>query len=186
MARGPRLEPIEEPPSLMMRFAYWMSRRQLGAVMSPLKVGYARAPRIGQVGYSIVRTMDKLSLDRELVLLVATQSSLINGCAFCADLHHAQAVREKIGLEKFRELEKFADSPRFSEKERAALAYTEEVTRTRDASDATFEALRAHFDDTEIFELTWLNAVGNYFNLMAVPLGLESDGLLELALERAS
>ena len=72
------------------------------------------------------------------------------------------------------------------EKERAALAYTEEVTRTRDASDATFEALRAHFDDTEIFELTWLNAVGNYFNLMAVPLGLESDGLLELALERAS
>ena len=180
-----RLEPIEKPKGLLMRLAYWMSRRQLGAVISPLKVGYARAPRIGRVGYGIVRTMDKLSLDRELVLLVTTQSSLINGCTFCADLHHAQAVQEKIGLEKFRALEKFRESPLFSEKEKAALAYTEEVTKTRDASDATFEALRPHFDDAQIFELTWLNAVGNYFNLMAVPLGLGSDGLTEIALAQA-
>ncbi|MGH0029143.1 MAG: carboxymuconolactone decarboxylase family protein [Myxococcota bacterium] len=181
-----RLEPIERPKGLFMRLAYWMSRRQLGAVISPLKVGYARAPRIGRVGWAIARTLDKLSLDRELVLLVTTQSSLINGCTFCADLHHAQAVQERIGLDKFRDLEKFRDSPRFSPSERAALAYTEEVTRTRDTSDATFAALREHFDDTQIFELTWLNAVGNYFNLMAVPLGLESDGLTEMALARAS
>jgi alkylhydroperoxidase family enzyme len=60
------------------------------------------------------------------------------------------------------------------------------VTRTRDASDETFEALRRHFDEREIFELTWLNAVGNYFNLMAVPLRLESDGLAEIARARAS
>jgi AhpD family alkylhydroperoxidase len=181
-----RLEPIEKPPSLMMRFAYWMSRRQLGAVIAPLKVGYARSPVIARAGYSIVRAMEKLSLDRELSLLVTTQSALINGCGFCSDLHQAQAVQERIGLEKFRDLAKFADSPHFSEKERAALAYTEEVTRTRGASDANFEALRPHFDDRQIFELTWLNAVGNYFNLMAVPLGLESDGLTEIALARAS
>ena len=77
-----RLEPIEHPKGLLMRFAYWMSRRQLGAVISPLKVGYARAPQIGRVGYGIARTMDKLSLDRELVLLVTTQSALVNGCTF--------------------------------------------------------------------------------------------------------
>jgi alkylhydroperoxidase family enzyme len=182
-----RLTPIEKPPTWMMRIAYWMSRRQLGAVISPIKVGYARSPRIARTGLSIVRTMESgLALDRELVLLVTTQSSTLNGCSFCADLHLAQVIQEQIGLDKFRDLEKFRDSPHFSEKERAALAHTEEVTRTRDASDETFEALRRHFDEREIFELTWLNAVGNYFNLMAVPLRLESDGLAEIARARAS
>jgi AhpD family alkylhydroperoxidase len=182
-----RLEPIERPRSLLLRIAYWLSRRQLGAVISPLKVVYARSPRIARTGFSIVRTLESgLSLDRELVLLVTTQSSLINGCTFCADLHRAQAVQERIGLEKFRDLPAFAGSPHFSARERAALAFTEEVTRRRSASDATFEALRAHFDERQIVELTWLNAVANYFNLIAVPLGLESDGLAELATSRAA
>jgi AhpD family alkylhydroperoxidase len=182
-----RIEPIEKPRGLLMRIAYWMSRRQLGAVMSPLKVVYARSPRIARTNFSIARTLESgLSLDRELVLLVTTQSSLINGCAFCADLHRAQVVQARIGLEKFRDLLDFAASPHFSPRERAALAFTEEVTRQRSASDATFEALRAHFDDREIVELTWLNAAANFFNLIAVPLGLESDGLLEIAISRAA
>ena len=53
-------------------------------------------------------------------------------------------------------------------------------------SDETFEGLRKHFGEREIVDLTWLNAVGNYYNLMAVPLGIESDGLEEIALRRAS
>lgn len=182
-----RIEPIEKPKGILMRIAYWMSRRQVGAVMSPIKVIYARSPRIARTGFSIVRTLESgLSLEPELVLLVTTQSSLINGCAFCADLHRAQAVRSRVGLEKFAGLLDPAQSPHFSERERAALVYTGEVTRNREVSDATFEVLRKHFDDTEIVELTWLNAVGNYFNLMAVPLGLESDGLAEIALGHAA
>lgn len=182
-----RIEPIERPRGLLMRIAYWLSRRQLGAVISPIKVVYARSPRIARTGLSIVRTLESgLSLDPELVLLVGAQSSLINGCAFCADLHRAQAVQRRIGTEKFHDLVNVAASPHFDDRERAALVYTEEVTRRREASDATFAALRRHFDDREIIELTWLNAVANYFNLIAVPLGLESDGLAELALSRAA
>jgi AhpD family alkylhydroperoxidase len=163
-----------------------MSKRQLGAVMSPMKVLYARVPRILRTTLSIIRTTDSLSLDPALKLLITTQSSLLNGCSFCADLHMAQAVQAKLGPERFRALLDFRSSPHFSERERAALAYTEEVTRERKASDATFERLRAHFSEKEIVELTWLNAVGNYFNLMAVPLELESDGFEEIALRRAS
>lgn len=181
-----RIEPIEKPKGLMLRLAYWMSRRQLGKVIAPLKLMYARSPRIARTGYSIVRTMESLSLDRELVLLVTTQSSLINGCSFCADLHQAQAVQERIGLDRFKDLERFAESPHFSPAEKAALTYTAEVTHERNCSDKTFEALRAHFDDTQIVELTWLNAIGNYFNLIAVPLRAGSDGLTEIALSRAS
>jgi len=181
-----RLAAIERPRNLLVRIAYWVSKRQLGAVMSPMKVIYARAPRLLRTTLSIVRASESLSLDPALRLLVTTQSSLLNGCSFCADLHLAQAVQAKLGRERFRDLEGFATSPHFSERERAALTYTEEITRQRKVSDATFARLRAHFDEREIVELTWLNAVGNYFNLMAVPLELESDGLEELALKRAS
>jgi AhpD family alkylhydroperoxidase len=181
-----RFEPIEKPRGLLMRAAYRLSRRQLGRVMSSLSVIYARAPALAWPGAFIVRTLEKgLSLEPELRLLVTTQSSLINGCTFCADLHMAQAVQARIGLEKFKALPEFATSPLFSERERAVLAYTEEVTRRRDVSDATFEALRKHASEREIVEITWLNAIGNFFNLMAVPLGLESDDFTSLALRRA-
>jgi len=180
-----RLEPIERPSSLLVRLAFLVSKRQLGAVMTPMKVIYARAPRLLRATLSLVRTGDSLSLDPALKLLVSTQSSLLNGCGFCADLHRAQAIQAKLGRERFRDLADYAQSPHFSERERAALAYTEEITRHRKVSDATFERLRAHFSEKEIVELTWLNAVGNYFNLMAVPLGLESDDLEKLQARRA-
>lgn len=181
-----RLEPIDKPPGLLLRLAYWLSRRQLGGVMSPLKVIYARAPKLTWSSAVINWTAEKnLSLSPELCLLITTQSALLNGCSFCADLHMAQAVQARVGLERFKALPDFASSSLFSERERAVLAYTEEVTRRRSVSDAVFETLRKHASEREIVEITWLNAVGNFFNLMAVPLGLESDGFTELALRRA-
>ena len=182
-----RLAPIERPRSLLMRLAGWSSRRQLGAVISPLKVIYARAPALAVLSYRISRTLEKkLSLDPELALLVTTQSSLLNGCGFCADLHRAQAVRARLGREKFRDLLDYASSPHFDARERAALAYTEEITRRRRVAQATFDELRRHFDERGIVELTWLNAVGNYFNLLAAPLEIGSDGLEALALQRTA
>jgi uncharacterized peroxidase-related enzyme len=178
-----QLEPIEKPRSWTTRFAYWMARRQLGAVPSVFKVFYARAPKLGMLGFRIYQTLEKgTSLDPSLRHLVLAQSSAINGCGFCADLHRAQVVREKLGVEKFDGLLDFRTSAAFSERERAALAYGEEVTRHRKVSDATFAALRQHFDEREIVEIVWLTALGNYFNLIAVPLGLESDGLTEIAM----
>ena len=182
-----RLEPIEKPRGLMLRIAHWMSRRSLGAVPSSITVIYARAPKLATPGYQLVRTLEKgLSLDPELKLLILVQSSLLNGCSFCADLHQAQAARSKLGLGRFEALRDYETNDRFSERERAVLAYTEEVTRTRAASDASFDRLRQHASEQEIVEITWLNALANFFNLLAVPLQLGSDDLLSLALERAA
>jgi AhpD family alkylhydroperoxidase len=162
-------------------------RRQYGKVPDAFRVIYGNAPSLALTSASILRTTEKrLSLPEELRLLVATQSSLINGCTFCADLHHAQAIRMKLGAERFRDLMEFRTSPHYSEAERAALAFTEEVTRERKASDATFEALRSHFDDREIVELAWLNAIANFYNFQAVALELESAGLAEIAAQRAA
>lgn len=182
-----RLEPIEKPRGLMSRIAYYMGKRQFGKVPAAFKVIYARSPKLGMASYQIARTMEKgLSLDPELVLLVATLTSMRNGCSFCADLHLAQAVQEKLSLRKFKALQEFRTSLLFSDEERAALAYVEEVTETKDVSDATFADLQKNYDERQVVELVWLTAVGNYFNLMAVPLQIESDDLTSLALAKAS
>ena len=180
-----RLEPVKRPQGLLLRLAYWMTRRQLGRVPSALEVIYARAPKLATLGYRMRRVVDTgLRLDPELAFLIETQASLLNGCSFCGDLVKAMAVRRRLGLEKFDALPDYATSPHFSDRERAALAWCEEITRTRRAGDATFQTLRKHFDEREVVEITWLNALSNYYNLMAVPLGLVSDELTQLALAR--
>jgi alkylhydroperoxidase family enzyme len=113
--------------------------------------------------------------------MVTTLVSQINGCSFCLDIARAMAIREHLGMEKFDALEQYRTSPLFTDRERAALAYAEEATRHKRVSDATFEALRKRFIESEIVEITWLNAVENYYNLINLPLEIESDGLCAIA-----
>ena len=177
-----RLQPIEEPKGIMMRIAYWMTKRQLGKVMTPMKVVYPRMPGAVKLAYEIAKFETKgISLDSELKFLVTSLAAQINGCGFCVDIGRAMVVRERIGLEKFNALLEYKTSPLFSDRERAALAYAEEATRCKRVSDATFETLRNHFNEREIVEITWLNAVENYYNLINLPLEIESDGLCAIA-----
>jgi AhpD family alkylhydroperoxidase len=180
-----RIAPIERPKSLMVRLAYWMSRRRLGKVVTPLKTLYARIPRTILVEYGIVRALEGgLSLDRELQFLVQHHVARINGCGFCVDIGRALAVGYRLDLAKLEAISEYRTDPRYGERERAALAYVEEATRHKRVSDATFEALRRHFDDTAIAEITWLCALENYFNLVNLPLEIESDGLCVIAERR--
>ena len=178
----PRLAPIERPKNPLLRLAYRLSERQFGKVIGPMKVIYARKPRLLGIVAQMQRTLEHgLMIDPALRLLLQAHAARLNGCAFCDDLALAQAVRAKIGAERFAALEGYRESELFSEREKAALAFAEEATRTRDVSDETFAALRRHFDDTEIVEIAWVNAVENYFNLQAHPLRIGSDELLEIA-----
>ena len=172
-----RLKPIEKPAGIAMRFAYWGMKRQFGKVMTPFKVLGARMPASMKFSYELSKfELDGLSLDPELHFLVGTLAALINGCGFCTDLARAMALRARLTLEKFDALPDYRTSPLFSEGERAALAYAEEATRTKRVSDATFASLRAHFTEREIAEITWVNAIENYYNLINIPLEIDSDG----------
>ena len=174
----PKLEPVTRPRSLFERVAFWQTAREYGKVLTPLTVIYARKPRLAFIAQLITRTTEKgLTLEPGLRLLVAVHVTRLNGCAFCQDLNLARAVQKRLGLERFRALPDYRTSELFSSRERAALAFCEEATRERRVSDETFAALRAHFNETEIVELTWLNAAENYFNLQAAVLGIGSDGL---------
>jgi len=104
--------------------------------------------------------------------------------ALTASTSRAQAVQQRLSLEKFEALADFETSPLFSEPERAALAYVTEVTRRIDVEDATFDRLRRSFGEREVVEITWLGALEAYYNRIARPLGIGSDGLCSLALAR--
>ena len=180
-----RLEPIEKPKGLLMRIAFWMTRRQLGKVITPMKVLYPRMPGMLKLSYEIQKfEMKGIRLEPGLKFMVTTLAAQINGCGFCVDIGRAMVIRERLGMEKFNALMEYRTSPLFSDRERAALAYVEEATRHKRVADDTFEALRKHFSEWEIVEITWLNAVENYYNLINLPLEIESDGLCAIAQAR--
>ena len=182
----PRLAPIEHPKGFMMRMAYWGMKRQFGKVMTPIKVVNARLPGSHQPTAAIIKFSQKgLQLDPSLVLLIGDLASQINGCTFCIDLGRAMVIRSHMDLRKFETLLDYKTSPLFSERERAALAYAEEATRNKHVSDATFENLRRHFSEREIVEITWVNALQNYYNLVNLPLGIGSDGFCLLQSAKA-
>lgn len=182
-----RLEPIEKPKGLLMRIAFWMTRRQFGKVMTPMKVLYPRMPGMLKLSYEIAKFETKgIRLETGLHFMVVMLASQINGCGFCMDLARAMAIREHLGMEKFNALSEYRVNPLFSDRERAALTYVEKATRHKRVSDAVFGALRGHFSDWEIAEITWLNALENYYNLINVPLEIESDGFCAIAQARTA
>lgn len=180
-AAPPRLEPVRRSrhPLVWLLLAVY---RLTGVSTAPVRVIFARAPRAILPHLLLMSVAEYgLHLDRRLRALVRVLGSRVNRCHFCDDLESRLALAHgALAQEDLDALEKHATSARFSERERAALRYVEELDTTRSASDATFAALRAHFSEREIVELTWLNAVGSYLNLQARPLGLAPEGACEL------
>ncbi|MDX2166059.1 MAG: carboxymuconolactone decarboxylase family protein [Deltaproteobacteria bacterium] len=187
--RGPlavaslRLAPLRWSWNPLVWLAALAYRFGAGGAVTPVWVIFARAPGLVLAHLLVVTTSEYLvGLDRRLRALVRVYGSRLNRCSFCDDLEAALALRHRaLTAADLDALASFRDSERFSAKERAALAYVEELNAMRTASDATFAALRAHFSEADIVRLTWLNAVGSYLNLQARPLGLSSEGRCALA-----
>ncbi|MCC6849174.1 MAG: carboxymuconolactone decarboxylase family protein [Deltaproteobacteria bacterium] len=182
-----RLAPIEHPSTIVGKLAYWMTERRFGKVITPMKVIYARLPALFRHAYQQIRIVEKeISLDPTINVLVRTWPAMINECAFCVDIAKAGALYRHLTLEKLETLPSYRTSPLYDARERAALAYVEEATRHKHVDDATFAELRRHFDERQIVEITWLNALENYYNLLNLPLGIEADGLCALAARRTA
>ncbi len=180
-----RLEPIEKPRGLLNRVAYWMSRRELGKVPSVIQVVYARSRPLAMLGYRMRQFTEKgVKLEPSLRLLIQTVVADAVGCGFCLDIGRALAVEKGIGLDTFNAIADYETSPLFDDRERAALAYAGEAGGGGRVSDETFERLRKHFDEREIIDVTAMIAVERFYNGIAIPLGLEADGLCALQLSR--
>lgn len=174
---GPRLTPIEEPDSWWVWLAYkWMEWTE-GAVITPVKVIQARLPESLRHAYETQKVENALSLSPALRLLLKRHVAVLNGCAFCVDLAEAHAQDHEVDVQALRESVDYEDSDRFSDAERAALAYSEAVTEDVHVEDDVFAVLQDHFSEREIVEITWLCATESYYNRLNAPLRIESDGL---------
>lgn len=178
------LRPIEKPKNWLMKIAYWLTRRKIGKVISPLKVVYARLPLAFALFSAKISGLDKkLSLSPELALLLRVRVAQINVCSFCIDIARALAMKEKYQPEKFYELENFRKSTLFSEAEKAALAFAEELTVHKKANRESFDALQKHFTERQQCEIAWLIASEHYYNLVNLAFNIHSDQLCDLRLK---
>jgi AhpD family alkylhydroperoxidase len=112
----------------------------------------------------------KLGLEPALLDLVKLRASQINGCAFCVDLH-ASDLRKKGETERrLYAVPVWRETPFFTPRERAALAWTEAITlvATRHAPDADYEALSAEFSERERVDLTLAIGVINSWNRLSI------------------
>ena len=113
-------------------------------------------------------TVRKSGLEKSLVFLLEVRASQINGCGYCIDMHtkDARAAGESEQrlylLSAWRE----ANATVYTPRERAALAWTEAVTRLdhQQVSDAVYESVRAHFNEQELLALTLAIAAINSWN----------------------
>ncbi len=112
------------------------------------------------------------TLSPTLVDLVFLRASQLNGCGFCLEMHVVEALERGESHERLHALPVWRESARFTPREKAALAWTERVTRVADGiSDADYEAARAHFTDAELVELTHAVGVINTWNRLNVAFG---------------
>jgi AhpD family alkylhydroperoxidase len=179
-----RLKPIENPKNLFVKIAYWFTKRQYGKVITPLKVIYSRKPELLPFAMKIDKfERQQTSLAPDLRLFIKIAAAAQNGCTFCQDIGLAQAVKGKIGKDKFVALieKDEAKMSIFDEKECAVLRVLDEYNVNRKVTDEAFAELRKYFDETQIVEILTLNAFEQFYNAMTVPLEIESDGLEKLA-----
>lgn len=151
----------------------------MGKVITPMKGVQARMPETLSLSQKLVNIEENLSLPNELVFYVKSYIATLNGCSFCVDIAKANADYETEG-QKYSEPLSYDSSEDFTDAEKAALRYVEQATTKKGVTDEVFEELRQHFSDKEIVEITWLNAMENYYNLINRPLQISSDNLCEI------
>ncbi len=116
-------------------------------------------------------------LDLTLYHLIKLRASQINGCAFCLAMHTDEALKHGETVERITALYAWHESPLYSDQERAALAWTEELTliAERHASRLAFDELKRHFSDEEISWLILAAVQINSWNRIAISTRAQYD-----------
>jgi len=109
-------------------------------------------------------------LDLKLLNLVFMRASQINGCAYCIDMHTKDARAEGETEQRLYGLDAWRETPFYSDRERAALAWTEAVTLVNQGHvpDAVYEEARRHFSEKELVDLNMAVVLINAWNRIAI------------------
>lgn len=138
--------------------------------MKPRLQFFNAAPELMKQVKALNQAVEECGLEKSLLHLVKLRASQINGCSFCVDMHSKEALHDGDTLQRVILVAAWKESPLFSERERAALAYTEAVTLLSEEGvpDALYEATRQHFSEEELVKLSVAIGMINVWNRLAV------------------
>ena len=132
------------------------------------------------------RYVRESGLEHSLLHLVKLRASQINGCAYCVDMHSKDARAEGEDEQRLYALSVWRETPFFSERERAALAWTEALTLVHEngVPDEIYRGAREHFSEKELVDLTLAVVAINGWNRLAIsfrpPVGSYQPGAIAL------
>ena len=138
--------------------------------MQPRLDFYKASPEAAKAMLALEAAVGKLGLEPSLIELVKVRASQINGCAYCVDLHACDARKLGESERRLHAVAVWRESPFFTDRERAALAWTESLTRLAEtrAPDADYEWLSSQFSERERVDLTLAINTINSWNRLAV------------------
>jgi AhpD family alkylhydroperoxidase len=111
-----------------------------------------------------------IELDSSLRDLVSLRASILNGCAYCVDMHTIDARARGESEQRLYAVAAWHEAPFFTDRERAALQLTDAITLVADTHvpRETFDTAREHFDDDELVKLIWAITTINAWNRIAI------------------
>jgi AhpD family alkylhydroperoxidase len=135
------------------------------------RLNYAEvAPNALKAMLELEKYVHGSGLEHLLFELVKTRASQINGCAYCLDMHTKDARKAGETEQRLYGLSAWRETPYYTKRERAALAWTEALTviSENDVPDSLYEATRKHFNEEEIVTLTMAIIAINGWNRLAI------------------
>src|ERR1700733_11068624 len=120
--------------------------------------------------YGLEHVVRTSGLEQKLIELVRMRASQINGCAFCLDMHSKDARAAGETEQRLYALNAWRETPFFSDRERAALEWTEALTRISEnhVPDEVYERVRQHFNEDELLNLSLAVVSINGWNRLAI------------------
>jgi AhpD family alkylhydroperoxidase len=135
------------------------------------RFNYAKtAPGVYEAMEGLEKYQEQCGLEKSLMLLVQLRASQINGCAYCLDMHWKDLLAIGENEQRLYSLDAWHECPYYTDRERAALAWTEAVTLIAEghAPDVVYEQARPHFSDKELSDLTLAVAAINAWNRLSI------------------
>ncbi len=127
------------------------------------------APDAVRAMYGLQAYLTKAGLEHALLELIKIRASQLNGCAFCIDMHTKDARAVGETEQRIYALNAWRETPFFTDRERAALAWVEAVTHiSGGVPDALYEEAKTQFSEKELVDLTWAAAAINAWNRVAI------------------
>jgi AhpD family alkylhydroperoxidase len=131
---------------------------------------YKASPEAIKAMVALEVAVSRLGINPALQELLRLRASQVNGCAYCVDLHSGDARKKGETERRLYAVSVWRETPFFTPRERAALGWTEAITRIADthAPDEAYEALRAEFNEAECVNLTLAIGLINSWNRLAI------------------